>query len=367
MQGFLLALCLVPLEGEETVFLSNEIGMPLELLQKSQETPEYRLVVKRLPDEEIRILLNREGVELKRWETRMGGGGVPLEKKEFKEGILQRRSTYDPRGRIIQEVEFEAAKETGTLEYLYTGSTYRGVVFKPSQPDSRDRDVGYKEEILYTPSGTYRGIYRQYDSGAVRIARALQSKGVLQREVFQGLGVSFLARYNSKGDAIYQEVRKEGVPIEQSRFWYSDKPIYHLERIEAENLTTGTRKVLWYSDSGLLEREIETIKDVFLQETRYSYQGKQLIGKELRTRRSRYRWEYRFDGDGKKVEEKQYENDSISLHIDFSPPEPFSRIESRYKGGSLIMRTYFKEDAEFLVEFYRDGVLLRSVKKGNAP
>jgi len=109
------------------------------------------------------------------------------------------------------------------------------------------------------------------------------------------------------------------------------------------------------------------IKDVFLQETRYIYQEKQLIQKDIRTRRSRYRWEYRYNGDGKKVEEKQYENESLVLHVEYSPPEPFSRIESRYKGGSLVMRTYFKEDSEALVEYYRDGVLLRSVKKGSIP
>jgi antitoxin component YwqK of YwqJK toxin-antitoxin module len=363
----LLALCPVFLEGEEAVFLSNEIGMPLEPLVKGQEMPEYRLVVNRTSGTEIRTLLNREGRELKRWETRIGASGIPLEKKEFKEGALQRRISYDSKGRIIREEEFEGEKDAGTFDYLYTGTQYRGVTFKPLGSDSQDRASGYREQVLYTPTGIYRGLHRTYDSGATRITLASQSRGVLQRELFQGAGISFLARFNSRGDAIHQEVRKDGVPVEVSRFWYSERPSYHLERMETENLIDGTRRVLYYSPTGLLEREIETMKDVFLQEIRYTYQDKQLIQKELRTRRSRYRWEFQYREEGKKIVEKQYENEVLSLQIDFSPPEPFSRIESRYKGGSLVMRTYFQEDSEVLVEYYRDGVLLRSVKKGSPP
>ena len=359
--GFLSILLLVvlSLEGEELVFVSNEIGMPLEPLQKNRDIPEYRLVVNRLPGNEIKTLLNREGVELKRWETRLGVGGLPLERKEYKDGLLQKRIFFDARGRILREEEVEGEKEAGTFEYLYAGHTYRGVTFKPS-----GSDAGYKEEVLYTPAGTYRGVHRKYDSGDTRITLASQSRGVLQREIFQGAGISFVARYNSRGDTIYQEVRKEGIPVERSKFRYSEEPIYHIERMEIENLITGTQKVLFYSSTGFLEREIETIKGMFLQEVRYTYQEKQLIQKDLRTRRSRYRWEFRYGEDGKKVEEKQYENEALSLHIEFSPPQPFSRIESRYKGGSLVMRTYFQEDSEVLVEYYREGVLLRSVKKG---
>ena len=362
---FLLALCLALLEGEETVFISNEIGMPLEPLQKNKEMPEYRLVLKRFPTGEVRSLLNREGIELKRWETKIGAGGIPLEKKEFKEGTLQRRITYDVKGRIIREEEFEGDKGVNTFEYLYTGATYRGVTFKPLRVDSGSNDSGYKEEILYTPTGAFRGVYRQYDSGATRITLASQSRGILQREIFRGAAISFLARYNERGDTIYQEVRKEGLPIERSKFWYSNQPSYHLERVESENLITGKRNMLWYSSTGLLERELQTIKGVFLQEIRYSYQDNRLIQKDLRTRGSRYRWEFRYSEDGKKVEEKQYENEAIALHIDFSPQDSYSRVESRYRGGTLVMRTYYQEDSEVLVEYYRDGVLLRSVKKGS--
>lgn len=353
---------LLSLEGEELVFISNEIGMPLEPLRKNQETPEYRLRVNRSSSTEIRILLNREGVELKRWETRLGVGGLTLERKEYKEGLLQKRVFFDARGRIVREEEFEEEKEAGTFEYIYAGTTYRGVTWK-----STGSDAGYKEEVLYTPKGAYRGVHREYESGDTRITLASQSRGVLQREIFQGAGISFLARYNSRGDAIYQEVRKEGVPIERSKFWYTDQPSYHVEKMEVENLVTGTQKMLFYSSAGLLEREIETIKGMFLQEVRYTYQEKQLIQKNLRTRGTTYRWEFRYGEDGKKLEEKQYENESLSLHIDFSPPQPFSRIESRYKGESLAMRTYFQEGSEVLVEYYRDGILLRSVKKGTNP
>ena len=358
----ILLLVLLSLEGEEIVFVSNEIGMPLEPLQKNREIPEYRLVLSRLSGIEIKTLLNREGVELKRWETRLGVGGIPLERKEYKEGILQKRIFFDERGRILREEEVEGEKEAGTFEYLYAGTRYRGVVFKPS-----GSSAGYKEEVLYTPTGTFRGVHRRYDSGDTRLTLASQSRGVLQREIFQGAGISFLARYNSRGDAVYQEVRKEGIPVERSKFWYSTQPSYHMEKMEVENLITGTQKVFFYSSTGLLEREIETIKGMFLQEVRYTYQEKQLIQKDLRTRRSKYRWEFRYGEDGKKVEEKQYENEVLSLHIDLSPPQPFSRIENRYKGGSLVMRTYFQEDSEVLVEYYREGVLLRSVKKGTNP
>lgn len=106
---------------------------------------------------------------------------------------------------------------------------------------------------------------------------------------------------------------------------------------------------------------------MFLQEIRYTYQEKHLIQKDLRTRRTRYRWEFRYGEDGKKLEEKQYENETLALHIDLSPPQPFSRVESRYKGGSLVMRTYFQEGSEVLVKYYRDGVLLRSIQKGTNP
>lgn len=365
--GLLGVLFPILLEGEESVYLSNEIGMPLEPLRKAQEIPEYRLVVRRMPNGETRILLNREGMELKRWDTRIRSGGIPLEEKEFKEGALQRRITYDSSGRIIREEEFEDGKEAGTFEYLYSGTSYRGVTFKPLENGSGERKSGYREEVLYTPTGTYRGLHRQYDSGAIRVALATQSRGVLQREIFQGGGVSFLARYNARGDAVYQEVRKDGVLVEYARFRYTEQPSYHMERMETENLLTGIRKVLWYSSNGLLVREIDTIKDVFLQEIRYTYQEKQLIQKDLRTRTSRYRWEFQYGEDGKKVEEKQYENEVLSLHIDFAPPTPYTRIENRYKGGSLIMRTYFQEESEVKVEYYRDGVLLRSVKKGTLP
>jgi len=358
----ILLLTLLSLEGEELVFVSNEIGMPLEPLQKNQDIPEYRLVVNPLPGTEIKTLLNREGAELKRWETRLGGGGIPLERKEYKEGVLQKRIFFDARGRIVREEEVEGEQEAGTFEYLYAGTTYKGVTFKPS-----GSDAGYREEVLYTPTGTYRGVKRLYGSGDTRITLASQSRGLLRREIFQGAGISFVARYNSRGDAVYQEVRKEGIPVERSKVRYSEEPTYHIERMEIENLITGTQKVLFYSSTGFLERETETIKGMFLQEVRYTYQEKQLIQKDLRTRGARYRWEYRYGEDGKKVEEKQYENEVLSLLIDFSPPQPFSRIESRYKGGSLVMRTYFQEDSEVLVEYYREGVLLRSVKKGTNP
>ncbi|GAB4370686.1 MAG: hypothetical protein Kow009_07120 [Spirochaetales bacterium] len=350
------------LPGEELIFHSNEIGMPLEAIRPGETVRGYRLVVQRSPGIEIRRLLNGEGVEEKRWEILVDKSGNPQEKNEYKAGMLQRRILYGPGGRILREEEFENGKMVNAFEYLYTATRYKGAVSKPLSDGS-----GYEDEILYTPGGSYRGVRRRYDSGAISVTLASQSKGLLQREVYQGQGITFLARYNSRGDVILQEVRKEGSLVERSRFRYSDSPRYHLEYLEVENWVAGTRKEVWYSPAGLIERELEKIHDVFIQETRYTHEEGRLIRMERRTRESRYIWEYRYTEDGKKVEEKQYENGVLTLHLDFSPPEPYSRIESWYKEGELVMRKYFEGDSEVQIEYYRNGGVVRTVRKGAVP
>ncbi len=54
------------------------------------------------------------------------------------------------------------------------------------------------------------------------------------------------------------------------------------------------------------------------------------------------------------MEERHYENGELRLQIDYSPLEPYTKVESRFKNNFLVLRSYFQEETEVKVEYYKE-------------
>jgi antitoxin component YwqK of YwqJK toxin-antitoxin module len=345
----------------ETVYLSNEVGMPIAPYQAGEgERPEYLLFVEQRKDTVVRRLLNREGEESKRWEIRLDTHGNLVESKEYKNGLIRLHLFYNAYGKVVREIQYTDGREEGSFEYQYQGNRYTGVTY---QTGNTGED--YVDKILYTPGGKFRGVRREYRSGKSLITLFSLQDDVLSRELYQGDTVSILVRYNSIGLATLQEVRNRGELTERTIFRYSEKDVHVLREKEVENFTTGVRTIFTFDANGYLVREVQYQKGIRILETNYVYNQEDLVRKETRTRTGFYRWEYSYSEDGKMMEERHYENGELRLQIDYSPLEPYTKVESRFKNNFLVLRSYFQEETEVRVEYYKEGKLLRSVERAS--
>ncbi|HOV38481.1 MAG TPA: hypothetical protein PLG79_07160 [Spirochaetales bacterium] len=345
----------------ETVYLSNEVGMPIApYLAGEGERAEYLLFVEQREDTVVRRLLNREGEETKRWEIRLDTHGNLVESKEYQKGLIRLHLFYDAYGKVLREIQYADGREEGSFEYQYQGNRYTGVTY---QTGNAGED--YVDKILYTPGGIFRGVRREYRSGKSLITLFSLQDDVLSRELYQGDTVSILVRYISLGLATLQEVRNRGELTERTIFRYSEKDAHALREKEVENFTTGVRTIFTFDANGYLAGEVQYQKGVRILETIYAYNQENLVKKETRTRIGLYRWEYSYSEDGKMTEERHYENGELRLQIDYSPPEPYTKVESRFKNDFLVLRSYFQEETEVRVEYYKEGKLLRSVERAS--
>ncbi|MFQ3620660.1 MAG: hypothetical protein SNJ78_06920 [Spirochaetales bacterium] len=340
----------------DTIYRSNELGMPLEILKRGDPVPEFRLIIAKHLDKETRTLLDAEGTEVKRWERFSTPSGI--EEREYDSQGLKEKIFYDSRGRVLR-IESHDFQQGGVIEYTVTEGKYLGSI-----RTSLNGEFELMDRILYTSKGLVRGIVRSSKENVSQAAFFSQDRGILRRETFQGERGTLLSRYNSRGEIVYQEVRRGEKVVEVQRFFYQGEPSFKMARKEIENPLSGRKVQIVFNEEGNIEREIEIVGGVFSQETFYIYRGRVLLRKESRTRAGQYVWEFQYSDQDKKIEERQYEKGILVLKIEFDTPDGFTRVESRYREGDLIMKTYFQEEKEIKVEYYRGGTLLRTVQKG---
>ena len=112
--------------GDELLFRSNEMGMPLERIQDYRRDEfTYVLSVDKEEDTEISRLYT-DGEITKKWEKKRGETG--LEEKHYEDGELSSINKYDDNSLLLEEISYLEGEVSERRVYVYVQGLLKEIV-----------------------------------------------------------------------------------------------------------------------------------------------------------------------------------------------------------------------------------------------
>ena len=313
----------------ESWFISNSSGMLFEKIH-SARTGEYEWYaqVEDSGDQVVKILYDRSGREVKRWDIFKNNGA--LEREVFTEGNSRTVSEFQNQ-RVMKETFYTGSRITGTSIYLYDGNFLQEIQEKDASGNIKNR-VTLKRDASSRISGA------DFTYGEETFTNHyIFSRGSLIMEwhgIDSQTGTS--VRYSQDGSLLNTTRWEDGRKVWEEKFEYTDS---YLSGSVAFARLTGEKTSRKYDTAGNITYQEDTVDDEVVYKLFCFYdQESRLVDKtevqDNLMERSRYRYE-----DDRMVQEEQYKNGKLVRIIEYASPDNYT-IDT-YIDNVPVLRNYY--------------------------
>ena len=313
----------------ESWFISNSSGMLFEKIHAAR-TGEYDWYasVEDSGDQVVKILFDRTGTEVKRWDIFKRNGIMFQE--VYTEGLSRTISDYDNQ-RVMKETFYTGSKVTGTNIYLYDGNFLREIRELDSHGAIKNR-VTLKRD----PSSRISGADFTYGKESFT-NHYIFSRGRLIMEwhgADSQTGTS--VRYSQDGSLLNTTRWEEGRKVWEEKFEYTGKLLSGSVSIAK---LTGEKTSKKYDNAGNITYQEDMVDDAVVRKLFCSYDdGSHLTERtevqDSLTKRSRYTYL-----DDRLIKEEQFKNGRLTRIIEYSSAENYT--VDTYIDNVPVLRNYF--------------------------
>lgn len=313
----------------ESWFISNSSGMLFEKIH-AVRTGEYDWYA-RVDDNEdqvIKVLYNRSGREVKRWDVFKNNGSV--EREVFTEGNSRTVSEFENQ-RVLKETFYTGTKITGTNIYLYDGN-----FLKEIQELDASGNIQNKVALKRDASSRISGADFTYGKESYT-NHYIFSRGRLIMEwhgIDSQTGTS--VRYSQEGSLLNTTRWEEGRKVWEEKFEYTNK---YLSGSVAREILTGEKTARKYDIAGNITYQEDTVDDEVVYKLFCFYDSdSRLVDKTEVQNNLMERSRYKYEND-RMVQEEQYKNGKLVRIINYTSAENYT-IDT-YINNVPVLRNYY--------------------------
>ena len=296
-------------------------------------------------DQVVKILYDRNGREVKRWDIFKNNGSV--EREIFTEGTSRTVSEFENQ-RVLKETFYTGSKITGTNTYVYDGNFLKEIQERDASGNIMNK-VTLKRDVSSRISGA------DFTYGEETFTNHyIFSKGMLIMEwhgIDSQTGTS--VRYNQEGSLLNTTRWEKGSKVWEEKFEYNrDK---YLSGSVAFSKLTGEKSVKKFDDSGNITYQEDAVGEDVVRKMFCSYdKDSHLIDRtevqDNLTERSRYR----YNGD-QMVQEEQYKNGKLVRIIEYASAENYT-IDTYIDNVPVLRNYYIKHRKVKKEEWEKQGI-----------
>ena len=313
----------------ESWFVSNSSGMLFEKIHESR-TGEYDWYarVDDNGDQVIKVLFDRTGREVKRWDI-FKIDGVTVQ-EVFSEGLSRTVSDYDNQ-RIMKETFYTRNKITGTTIYMYDGNFLKEI-------REMDANGAVKNRVALKRDASSRISGADFTYGKESYTNHyIFSRGRLIME-WHGLdsqtGTS--VRYSQDGSLMNTTRWEEGRKVWEEKFEYTEKRLsgsVSLARLTGEKIS---RK---YDPAGNITYQEDAVDDAVVHKLFCVYDAESRLIERTEVQDSlveRSRFSYQ---DGRLQQEQKFKNGRLTHVIEYVSSSNYT--VDTYMNNVPVLRNYF--------------------------
>ena len=329
----------------ESWFVSNSSGMLFEKIHAAR-TGEYEWYarVDDNGDQVVKVLYDRTGREVKRWDIFKNNGSV--EREVFTEGNSRTISEFQNQ-RVMKETFYTGTKITGTNIYLYDGNFLQEIRELDASGNIKNK-VALKRDA----SGRISGADFTYGKESYT-NHYIFSRGRLIMEwhgIDSQTGTS--VRYSQEGSLLNTTRWEEGRKVWEEKFEYTDK---FLSGSVAREVVTGKKTSRKYDSAGNITYQEDTVDDEVVYKMFCFYdKGSHLIDKTEVQNNLMERSRYRYEND-RMVQEEQYKNGKLIRIINYASPENYT-IDTYIDNVPVLRNYYIKHRKVKKEEWEKQGI-----------
>ena len=329
----------------ESWFVSNSSGMLFEKIH-AVRTGEYEWYarVDDNGDQVVKVLYDRTGREVKRWDIFKNNGSV--EREVFTEGNSRTISEFQNQ-RVMKETFYTGTKITGTNIYLYDGNFLQEI-------RELDASGNIKNKVALKRDASSRISGADFTYGKESYTNHyIFSRGRLIMEwhgIDSQTGTS--VRYSQEGSLLNTTRWEEGRKVWEEKFEYTDK---FLSGSVARKVVTGEKTSRKYDSAGNITYQEDTVDDEVVYKMFCFYdKDSHLIDKTEVQNNLMERSRYRYEND-RMVQEEQYKNGKLIRIINYASPENYT-IDTYIDNVPVLRNYYIKHRKVKKEEWERQGI-----------
>ena len=313
----------------ESWFISNSSGMLFEKIHVSR-TGEYDWYarVDDSGDQVVKILYDRSGKEVKRWDIFKNNG--VLEQEVLTEGNSRTVSVYQNQ-RILSETFYKGNKVTGSNTYLYDGNFLQEI-----QERDESGEIRNKVTLKRDASGRISGADFTY-GGESYTNHYIFSRGRLIMEwhgVDSQTGTS--VRYSQDGTLLNTTRWEEGRKVWEEKFEYTDS---YLSGSLASAIRTGEKTQKKFDSLGNITYQEDTVDGEVVYKLFCFYdKDSRLIDRTEVQDNLIERSKFKYNGD-RMVQEDQYKNGKLVRVIEYASAANYT--VDTYVDNVPVLRNYY--------------------------
>ena len=279
-------------------------------------------------DQVIKVLYNRSGREVKRWDIFKNNGVV--EREVVTEGNSRTVSEFENQ-RVMKETFYTGTSITGTNKYLYDGNFLREI-------QELDADGNIKNKVALKRDASSRISGADFTYGKESFTNHyIFSKGRLIMEwhgIDSQTGTS--VRYSQEGSLLNTTRWEEGRKVWEEKFEYTNK---YLSGSVAREILTGEKTARKYDTAGNITYQEDTVDDEVVYKL-FCYYDKDshLVDKTEVQHNLMERSKYKYENN-RMVQEEQYKNGKLIRIINYASAENYT-IDT-YMNNVPVMRNYY--------------------------
>ena len=329
----------------ESWFVSNSSGMLFEKIHAAR-TGEYEWYarVDDNGDQVVKVLYDRTGREVKRWDIFKNNGSV--EREVFTEGNSRTISEFQNQ-RVMKETFYTGTKITGTNIYLYDGNFLQEI-------RELDASGNIKNKVALKRDASSRISGADFTYGKESYTNHyIFSRGRLIMEwhgIDSQTGTS--VRYSQEGSLLNTTRWEEGRKVWEEKFEYTDK---FLSGSVARKVVTGEKTSRKYDSAGNITYQEDTVDDEVVYKMFCFYdKDSHLIDKTEVQNNLMERSRYRYEKD-RMVQEEQYKNGKLIRIINYASPENYT-IDTYIDNVPVLRNYYIKHRKVKKEEWEKQGI-----------
>jgi len=329
----------------ESWFVSNSSGMLFEKIHAAR-TGEYEWYarVDDNGDQVVKVLYDRTGREVKRWDIFKNNGSV--EREVFTEGNSRTISEFQNQ-RVMKETFYTGTEITGTNIYLYDGNFLQEIRELDASGNIKNK-VALKRDA----SGRISGADFTYGKESYT-NHYIFSRGRLIMEwhgIDSQTGTS--VRYSQEGILLNTTRWEEGRKVWEEKFEYTDK---FLSGSVAREVVTGEKTSRKYDSAGNITYQEDTVDDEVVYKMFCFYdKDSHLIDKTEVQNNLMERSRYRYEND-RMVQEEQYKNGKLIRIINYASAENYT-IDTYIDNVPVLRNYYIKHRKVKKEEWEKQGI-----------
>ncbi len=328
----------IGLSGEELLFRSNEMGMPLERIQDYRRDEFTNVLsVDKEEDTEIRRLYT-DGEITKKWEKVRSKGGI--EEKYYEDGELSSINKYDNNGLLLEEISYLEGEVNERRAYVYVQGLLKEIILF----NGNDQKV-WSTRFLRSSAGRLRKMIREGEKDEGRVSLFRYSTGTLMEEWHGTRGTGNLFRLDASGNTLSEERWEENVLTEHTEFFKSEEG----KRSITENMQEGFAVYRQYDDRDRVVLERTTQQGSLIEEIIQQYEGDDLTIKQRRTPGLKEKWTYEYNQDGDLEQEEYVKNGNLIKVTVYTGEDTY--YEDLYRNEIPVIRVFYSEDRKTGEEF----------------